>query len=200
MASDPFETVLDLEDTFYKEGHDLGVQDGQRTGLVEGRLFGLEKGFEKYATIGRFHGISTIWSARLSPAPRNPESDKVREDHGALPTNSLNRQSPAQDGERRNAPNVPVEVSTLLSRIPYNARLEKHIRTLYALTEPASLSTDNNEEAVSDFDDRLKRAKGKTKIIENLLGEEFTSNHSLATDNSLEMDFTNRSTQRAASP
>jgi len=33
------------------------------------------------------------------------------------------------------------------------------------------LSTENTEEAVSEFDDRLKRAEGKAKIIERLVGE-----------------------------
>jgi hypothetical protein len=34
------------------------------------------------------------------------------------------------------------------------------------------LSTENSEDAVSGFDDRLKRAIGKVKIIEKLVGEE----------------------------
>ncbi|KAL8666182.1 MAG: hypothetical protein Q9202_001689 [Teloschistes flavicans] len=186
MTHDPFETVLDLEDTFYKEGHDLGVQDGRRTGQSEGRLFGLEKGFEKYATMGRLHGLSIIWSARLS-------LDLQIHDHrDSSPT-------PTSDGDSRNSPTVSVEVSSPISRIPYNTRLEKHIRTLYALTEPASLSTDNTEDAVSDFDDRLKRAKGKVKIIEKVLDEDFTSNEAPTRDDDLEMDFTNKGSQQAHS-
>ena len=52
-----------------------------------------------------------------------------------------------------------------------NERLQKHIQTLSALTEIESLSTQNTEDAVSDFDDRLKRAEGKVKVIQSILGE-----------------------------
>ncbi|KAL9576981.1 MAG: hypothetical protein Q9212_006671 [Teloschistes hypoglaucus] len=191
MTSDPFEAVLDLEDTFYKEGHELGVQDGQRTGQIEGRLFGLGRAFEKYATMGRLHGLSIIWSARLSSNSETPESNHVDD--------IIPQQSPTSDGEARNPPSISVEASSPIFRIPYNTRLEKHIRTLYALTEPASLSTDNTEDAVSDFDDRLKRAKGKVKIIEKILDEDVTGDDAPARDDDLEMDFTSKSSQQTRS-
>ena len=46
-----------------------------------------------------------------------------------------------------------------------------HIKTLHALAESESLSTENTEEAVADFDDRCKRAHAKAKIIERMAGE-----------------------------
>merc|ERR1711977_512089 len=52
-----------------------------------------------------------------------------------------------------------------------NQTLAKHLKVLHALAESESLSTENTEEAVSDFDDRLKRAQGKAKIIERIVGE-----------------------------
>jgi hypothetical protein len=55
--------------------------------------------------------------------------------------------------------------------LPDHARLSKHIKTLYALAESESLSTENTEEAVSDFDDRCRRAQAKAKIIERMAGE-----------------------------
>ncbi|KAF5021463.1 hypothetical protein F66182_6504 [Fusarium sp. NRRL 66182] len=57
-----------------------------------------------------------------------------------------------------------------LPPLPRNARLEKNINTLYALVEPDTLSTENSDEAVQDFDDRVKRAQGKAKIIERMVG------------------------------
>ncbi|KAM5352601.1 hypothetical protein ACJ41O_005323 [Fusarium nematophilum] len=51
-----------------------------------------------------------------------------------------------------------------------NSRLEKNINTLYALVEPETLSTENSDEAVQDFDDRVKRAQGKAKIVERMTG------------------------------
>lgn len=165
IEHDPFDALLSLEDEFYQEGYDLGVHDGQQAGLVEGRLFGLEKGFEKYSTMGRLHGRAMIWAGRL-PGPGTEESvvkEQVEEagTRAALEESSLKDQNAhvlhARDGH------VP--------QMPASTRLEAHVRTLYALAEPGSLSTENNEDSVSEFDDRLKRADGKAKIIEKLTGE-----------------------------
>ncbi|KAL9013669.1 MAG: hypothetical protein Q9173_001663 [Seirophora scorigena] len=156
MATDPLDELFELEDTFYKEGYDLGVQDGTRAGQIEGRLFGLEKAFEKYTAMGKLHGRSVVWSSRLFPAPE-----------AELP--SPTQPSAGQDPEARKTAPDP------LPPIPFNPRVEKHFRTLYALTEPASLSTENSEDAVSDFDDRLRRAEGKVKIIQRFIGEDTTT-------------------------
>ncbi|KAL9018793.1 MAG: hypothetical protein Q9185_003879 [Variospora sp. 1 TL-2023] len=155
MATDPLDELLELENKFYKEGYDLGVQDGTRKGQIEGRLFGLEKAFEKYTAMGRLHGRSVVWAGRMPPAASEAEFT------------STTQPSLQQDVEAgKTAPDS-------LPQVHHNPRrLEKHLRTLYALTEPASLSTENSEDAVSDFDDRLKRAEGKIKIIERSVGEE----------------------------
>lgn len=143
---DPFDDLLSLEDQFYNEGYTLGQTEGAKAGRIEGRVFGLEKGFEKYMEAGKLHGRSIVWAGRM-PNASSAQSDSVASVDAAAPQTSL----PA---------------------LSNNPRLEKHIRVLYALSEPASLSTDNSEEAVSDFDDRLKRAQAKLKIIERLVGED----------------------------
>ncbi|KAL9604984.1 MAG: hypothetical protein Q9219_000172 [cf. Caloplaca sp. 3 TL-2023] len=173
MASDPLDALFELENTFYKEGYDLGVEDGSRAGRIEGRLFGLEKGFEKYVTMGKLHGRSVIWSKRMS-SPKDQESGAINNIANTTPAagNLLPASSgiveSASEEKEISSRNVPMA----LPKIEYNPRLEKHIRTLYALTEPASLGTENSEETVSEFDDRLKRAEGKVKIIEKLVDEE----------------------------
>jgi hypothetical protein len=58
-----------------------------------------------------------------------------------------------------------------LPPLPDNPRLGKHITTLYALAETESLSIENSDEAVDDFDDRLRRAQGRFKVIERMVGE-----------------------------
>lgn len=65
MADDLFDSILHLEDDFYREGYALGEADGAPAGRLEGRAFGLEKGFEKYAEMGRLHGKAVIWASRL---------------------------------------------------------------------------------------------------------------------------------------
>lgn len=63
------------------------------------------------------------------------------------------------------------ECECKLPPLPRNARLEKNISMLYALVEPDTLSTANTDEAVQDFDDRVKRAQGKLKVVERMVGE-----------------------------
>lgn len=151
-SHDPFDTLLSLEDQYYNEGYELGVVDGSRAGRIEGRVFGLEKGFEKFAAMGNLAGRCAVWEARL---PDQMKANKDQSDRSAV------SKEPIQ-----------VEESALsIPSLSANARLQKHLQTLSALTEAESLSTENNEESVSDFDDRLKRAEGKVKVVEKLIGE-----------------------------
>ena len=177
MEDDPFDGLLGLEDRFYDEGYKLGVADGTQAGHIEGRLFGLEKGFEKYMDMGKLHGRATVWASRL---PRSQQSEEQRAspkrrvlEHGGKDCSSLpNPSYDAQLGGERGREDLDNAGDTPLPVLLDNPRLEKHIQTLYALVEPDSLSTQNNEDVVSDFDDRLKRAQGKVKIIEKFIHEE----------------------------
>ena len=144
---DPLDSLLRLEDNFYQEGFCVGVQDGKRAGLIDGRLYGLEHGFEKYVAMGTLHGRAAVWAGRISSSDDNPEQF---------------------EGFRDGKPTK--EDDEIIKRLD-NPRLRAHVRTLYALTEPDSLATVNSEDAVTDFDDRLKRAEGKFKIIKKLTGE-----------------------------
>ena len=175
MEDDPFENVLDLEESYYQEGYDLGVADGSRAGRIEGRVFGIEKGFEKFAAMGMLHGRAAVWASRL---PRKKEQGKDNErkatiaqdevtsssleasPNNLIPT-SLEALVPAEDGI----------VALGLPPLAVNPRLERHIQTLFALVEPDTFSTENTEESVADFDDRLKRAGAKAKVIERIVGE-----------------------------
>ncbi|CAO1600939.1 hypothetical protein XANCAGTX0491_004611 [Xanthoria calcicola] len=191
MTSDPLDQLLELENTFYQEGYDLGVQDGSRTGRIEGRLFGITSAFETFSAMGNLHGRSVIWSARLSGPEIAFGSERSAIDCDGLATKTISTED--SKNSQDSGPEGTAPTSTLASslpQIPHNPRLEKHVRTLYALTEPASLSTDNTEDAVSDFNDRLKRAEGKTKVIEKLLDEESSSRGPQQADGTLEMDFT----------
>ena len=165
MEEDPFDTLLSLEDGFYKEGYDLGVSDGARAGLIEGRQFGLEKGFEKYTAMGKLHGRAMIWAGRL-PGTRS-HVDVINKEATEVNLAEALDSVAIQDYDAKLY--RPIEQHA--PPLPANPRLETHVRTLYALSEPGSLSTDNNEDAVSDFDDRLKRAEGKVKVVKKLIGE-----------------------------
>ncbi|KAL8414368.1 hypothetical protein RB594_005557 [Gaeumannomyces avenae] len=143
MALDPFDHVLNLEDQFYQEGYQQGTADGGKAGKIEGRALGLEKGYEKFLEAGRLYGRSLVWGARLSQQAEKPEG---------------------------RADSVPERQE--LPPLTANPRLRKNTVTLHALVEPETLSTENTDEAVNDFDDRVKRAQGKARIIEKTAGEQ----------------------------
>ncbi|KAK5171220.1 uncharacterized protein LTR77_004364 [Saxophila tyrrhenica] len=134
-SDDPFDSLLSLEQQYHTEGYQLGLSDGARAGRLEGRVFGTEKGFEKFLEMGRLAGRASIWDARLAgPVPEGGEAQGVK--------------------------------------IHATDRVKKHVRRLKDLTDPETIATDNSEDAVSEFDDRLKDAKAKVKLISTLLGED----------------------------
>lgn len=162
-SNDPFDDVLHLEEKFYSDGHKQGLADGERAGRTEGRSFGIEKGFEKFVEAGRMYGKAVVWANRL---PRSQTHELVLDDSApatevaaAFPTPTAGLEMPRQ------------------KRLPVlggggAARLEKNVVMLHALVEPETLSTENADEAVNDFDDRVKRAQGKTRVIERQTGED----------------------------
>ena len=156
---DPFESLLNLEETFYQQGYVLGDQDGARQGLVEGRIFGMERGFDKFSSIARLHGHSIVLGNRL-PAIMEAAASPSK--------------LPAEGSRLELDPELDLADIELLP-LSGTARIEKHIRTLYALTEPASLSLQNNEDDVSEFDDRFKRAQAKTTILGKMVGFEIAA-------------------------
>lgn len=204
MESDPFDGLLGLEDRFYDEGYELGVADGTRAGHIEGRLFGLEKGFDKYISMGKLHGRVTVWASRLQKSLELEEQrasfqGRLLENGRKYPSSLPKSSDGAQLGEGRANRGLASSNSlqdTLLPVLPSNPRLEKHVQTLYALVEPDSLSTQNTEDAVADFDDRLKRAHGKVKIIEKSIheGDPETRDPDSASNRTTErMNFTDQS-------
>jgi len=150
MGSHVFDKVLDLEEQFYHAGYQQGLNDGAHAGKVEGRTFGLEQGFEKYKAMGQLYGQSLIWTDRTPQFHQSTPSDSTE----AVPT-------PLDQLRNQRLP-----------LLPDNPRLAKHITTLLALSESASLSTVNTEDAVTEFNDRLKRAQAKAKIIAKITGED----------------------------
>ncbi|KAH8696813.1 hypothetical protein GQ44DRAFT_633998 [Phaeosphaeriaceae sp. PMI808] len=66
---------------------------------------------------------------------------------------------------------VERKVETLIPRLSDNTRLRNNVVLLHSLTDPMTFSTENTEDAVADFDDRVKRAGAKAKVIERIVGE-----------------------------
>lgn len=147
-ASDPFESLLSLEEQYHHEGRTLGLAEGEASGRIEGRVFGLEKSFEKFIELGRLGGRAAIYSARL-PSDSSPNSSSTGEIE------------------------VGKEDASILGPLPGTGseRLVRHVRRLVELTNADDVSRENSEEGVQDFDDRLREAKAKGVLIERLVGE-----------------------------
>ena len=137
----------DPERVFYEDGFAEGRRDGVAGGKAEGRSMGLKTGFDKFVEAGKIAGRATVWAKQqaLHEEQQSPAS--------------LQASSPK-------ALDMPG-----LEPLPGGARLARNIELVYALVEPATLSTENKDEAVDDFDDRLKRAQGKMTVILRGLGE-----------------------------
>jgi hypothetical protein len=155
---DPFDDILNLEDHYYDEGYQQGYADGLVAGKVEGRSVGLKQGFEKFLEAGRLQSRAIIWANRLPEEAPTPAAAQT--ELGQSPESSPNAENSQDEAGDKHLP--------LLAA---NARLEKSVTLMYALVEPGTLSTENTDEAVNDFDDRYKRAQGKLKIVERMVGE-----------------------------
>jgi hypothetical protein len=167
MQAGTFDEILNLEEQFYASGYEQGLADGTKAGRIEGRTFGLEKGFEKYVESGRLHGKSLVWANRIPQLQKNSVLTKEKD---SPDDEKLDQEMspPSHDGAAEsNSTSGKLELPNLGD----NARLIKNVTTLYALAESESLSTENTEEAVTDFDDRMKRAVAKVKMIERMTGE-----------------------------
>ena len=169
MDHDLLDSLLELEDGFYQEGHDLGAKDGAQAGYIEGSVFAMEKGFEKFLEVGRLRGRALIWAGRL-PASQDQATTTTTTTSRGVEIGGLSHDAGKDAGDV----DFAAEAGALqaLPGLPNNSRLEKHITALLSLVDLESISTENTEEAISDVDDRLKKAKAKVKIIEKIIGEQ----------------------------
>jgi len=181
---DPFADLLTLEDTLYTTAHDQGVADGARAGRIEGRIFGLEKGFEKFAELGELHGRGAVWGSRL-PTPKITTAESSTSSQNSIQA-TLTSTSPPNPQEKPS--------TSLITQLPAiqnpSSRLQSNISLLYHLTDPPTFSTSNTEADVADFDDRVKRAGAKAKVIERIIGEATIREPSAGTSASTNKDVT----------
>ncbi|CAH9099623.1 unnamed protein product [Cuscuta epithymum] len=68
-TEDIFDSSLNVEDIYYKQGHTDGYADGLSSGVEEGRQVGLKTGFETGLELGFYRGCVDVWSSaiRLDP-------------------------------------------------------------------------------------------------------------------------------------
>lgn len=142
MAADPFDSLLGLEDEFYQEGYDTGLADGEHAGIVEGKVFGIEKGYEKALELGKLQGRALVWQLR--------------------------QQNNSQSAGPNQSPLLKYFES---SKISLNTRVTKHIETLLNSSSEKDIRDENSDDAVAEFDDRIARSQAKAKVIAAIVGE-----------------------------
>ncbi|KAL4959856.1 uncharacterized protein BDV14DRAFT_183963 [Aspergillus stella-maris] len=158
MDANIFESLLDLEEDFYKEGFDLGAADGAGAGYTEGSVFAVEKGFEKFVELGKLYGKALVWAQRLAT---------MKQDAHATNTSDTDALAGTKEEKSSMSPFVCKEMESF----PHSSRLARNLDTLLELVDPASLPMQNTEEAVTDVDERLKGAIIKAKLIQRAFGE-----------------------------
>jgi hypothetical protein len=158
MSDDILDSVLNLEEASYQAGFEQGKADGLEVGFREGKLFGVEKGYLKAVEMGKLYGRALVLNACLS------DPNPIGED----PVDPSQFETASSTGSESMFSNMPS-----LPTIPENPRLKKHVETLLKLTDPHTLSLENTDEAVAEFDDRMKKATAKAKVIDKLIAEPY---------------------------
>ncbi|KAI1466089.1 DUF1715-domain-containing protein [Daldinia caldariorum] len=171
---DLFDDILNLEEQYYKQGYDEGYRDGAEAGRVEGRSVGMKTGFEKFLEAGRLQGRAIVWQSRLPNRQKSSSSTATASIN--INNNSQQKEETAQEGQQSatTSQDEKEKEDSEQRRLPplsSNPRLEKNITMLYGILEPGTLSTQNDDESVNDFDSRLKGAQSRVKMIERAIGE-----------------------------
>jgi hypothetical protein len=167
MSADPFDDLLELENVYYKEGYDAGVSDSSYAGMIEGKLFGIEKGYGKALELGKLQGRALVWQGR------------TRIEH------TTNQQRILQATTSTESEML----SRVISRLPpmtTSARLQRHLEGLLSTADASTVRKDNSDDAVTEFDERLAKAKAKAKVITNLAGDRANTNAASNTNSGIE--------------
>lgn len=170
MDSDLLESVLGLEEKFYHEGYQLGLADGARAGYTEGSVFAVEKGFTQALEVGKLYGKALVWNQRFV-------------------SRTLDQSSSSSGPRSEDSPAVHTDLCYGMPEIRGESRAARNIQLLLGLVDPATLSLENTEDAVSDMEERLKGAQLKTKLIQRSLGESDDSPVGDASSNTKESRF-----------
>lgn len=57
--------LVNLEESFYRDGFDSGQPHGQLHGLFEGRALGRERAWELWEEVGYYEGTARLWRSVL---------------------------------------------------------------------------------------------------------------------------------------
>lgn len=59
--------VLDLEESFYEKGFHEGHEHSSKEQFFEGKIYGLQTGFQRFIVVGYLQGLLEEWSENETP-------------------------------------------------------------------------------------------------------------------------------------
>lgn len=62
MSADIFEGAISLESDSYDKGYNDGVLDGERSGIAEGKHYGIQTAFQRYLSLGILQARYDLWN------------------------------------------------------------------------------------------------------------------------------------------
>lgn len=155
MADDLLGDVLELEDGFYNEGFEAGVADSAYAGMLEGKVFGIEKGYDKALELGKLNGRALVWQRR---------QQSTAQDAAEKPSHTTSGGTSASQSTLDDALQAMNGLGT-------TSRLVKQIETLMTLSDTKNVPNDNSDASVSQVEDAIAKSKAKAKIVAVAAGE-----------------------------
>lgn len=68
MADITLDGILDVEDEFYAQGYQEGQDQSIKEQFVEGKIYGLQTGFQRFLVIGYIRGLLEDWKRLENPS------------------------------------------------------------------------------------------------------------------------------------
>ncbi|GAB7364868.1 hypothetical protein MBLNU230_g5660t1 [Neophaeotheca triangularis] len=119
---------------------------------AEGHALGLADGARQGRTEGRVFGLEKGFEKFLEMGKLKGRSDVVAARFGL-----------AESGDRAAGAGGVMALE--------GERLRRHVEKLEALTDPGTFSTENEEDEVEAFEQRVRDARGKVRVVERIVGE-----------------------------
>lgn len=159
---------------------------GRVGGMVEGRDEGTVEGKEPrqsslHGDRDRMKGQRHDRDKRTESTAGNTHDACPSAYEEATPTTQIQEQnsftsprsmtvSYEQSPERRRQNTPQPRAAPQANPTQHQQRLQKHLSTLSDLTDLRTLDLGNDDKAVGDFDERMRRAKAKVVVVERLVG------------------------------
>lgn len=120
-----FDEVLNLEEQFYQEGYQEGREANLRDNYLEGKQYGLQVGFQRYALLGQIRGICEVLESRTTDAALQKNVDAVKRIIDSVPTDNDDTNVAAYERSMVRLRNKFRLVLTLLRKQSQDARRSK---------------------------------------------------------------------------